>query len=317
MLRTLTHANITGTAVSENFVDLVMPEASHAWDEMKLTRDTVDKLYFRDDTDLNRFAVASAHAKNMLGLQVRHRPKTQKRLNSAGEVLKTGKGLELRSYVFMKKHTGKGKPILEPKTEKKVKKKKKKKDEESSESSSSSAGGFFGIADADEKKEDEDKRKYERPWDLSGKPKPSKYLQSYDRGTYEKPGDMPAYQVERVNLFQLHGKDNWYSALQPPKMKYIKQLERMREKHRVLFLVDMIEEKRKKKKDSLLTAFYKPPLKEVEHKRIDLTTMANADELLKALRHPLPQVFICGKRVGGMEEINKLNKTGELKPMLD
>ena len=100
-------------------------------------------------------------------------------------------------------------------------------------------------------------------------------------------------------------------------MKYIKQLERMREKHRVLLLVDMFEEKKKKGKASLLTAFYKPPLKEVEHKRIDLTTMANADELLKALRHPLPQVFICGKRVGGLEEINKLNKTGELKPMLD
>lgn len=252
-MRTLTHANITGTAISENFADLVVPEASRAWGDLQLTRDTVDKFYFRDDTDLNRFAVASAHAKNMIGLQVRHRPKTQKRLNSAGVVLKTSKGAELRSFVFMKKHTGKGKPILEPKLEKKTKKKKQKKKEgeESSESSSSSSVDLFAINHEDEKKEEEEKRKYDRPWDTKGAPKPSKDLKLYEPWHHNP--DMPAYPVERVNLFKLHGIDNWYSALQPPKMKFIKQLDRLKEKHRVLFFVDTYEEKKKKKKNQIGT----------------------------------------------------------------
>lgn len=153
----------------------------------------------------------------------------------------------------MKKHTGKGKPILEPKLEKKTKKKKQKKKEgeESSESSSSSSVDLFAINHEDEKKEEEEKRKYDRPWDTKGAPKPSKDLKLYEPWHHNP--DMPAYPVERVNLFKLHGIDNWYSALQPPKMKFIKQLDRLKEKHRVLFFVDTYEEKKKKKKNQIGT----------------------------------------------------------------
>ena len=82
----------------------MIPKATPDRDKKELAGDKVDKIYFRDDTDLNSYAVARLHCKNMLpfpdltGLK-RYQPRKLKRVNSDGEV----KGY---TFAYKKKYTG-------------------------------------------------------------------------------------------------------------------------------------------------------------------------------------------------------------------